>query len=46
MSYIKSALRIGGCVTILWLAPFSDLISCLAFSFLVAEVVGILEEWV
>lgn len=46
MSYIKSTVRIGGCVAVLYLAPFTDLISCIAFSFLVAEIIGIAEEWV
>lgn len=44
MSYIKSAIRIAGCITVLWIAPFTDLISCLAFSFLLAEIIGIAEE--
>ena len=46
MSYIKSTVRIGGCVAVLYLAPFADLISCIAFSFLIAELIGIAEEWV
>lgn len=46
MSYIKSTVRIAGCVTVLWLAPFTDLISCLAFAFLIAELIGVAEEWV
>ena len=46
MSYIKSAVRIGGCVAVLYLVPFADLISCIAFSFLIAELIGIAEEWV
>ncbi len=46
MSYIKSAVRIAACITVLWLAPFTDLVSCLAFGFLIAEIIGIAEEWV
>ena len=46
MSYIKSTVRIGGCVAVLYLTPFADLISCIAFSFLIAELIGIAEEWV
>ena len=46
MSYIKSTLRIASCVTVLWIAPFTELISCLAFGLLCAELVGIAEEWV
>ena len=46
MSYIKSTVRIGGCVTVLYMTSFTDLISCIAFSFLVAEIIGIAEEWV
>jgi hypothetical protein len=46
MSYIKSAVRIAGCATVLWIAPFAELICCLAFAFLVAEIIGIVEEWV
>ena len=46
MSYIKSTFRIASCVTVLWMAPFTELISCLAFGFLLAELVGIVEEWV
>jgi hypothetical protein len=46
MSYIKSTVRIGSCVAVLYLAPFADLISCIAFSFLIAELIGIAEEWV
>lgn len=46
MSYIKSAIRIAGCVVVLYLAPFAELISCLAFSFFIAELIGILEEWI
>lgn len=46
MSYIKSAVRIAACVVVLWLAPFTDLISYLALGFLIAEMIGIAEEWV
>ena len=46
MSYVKSAIRIAACLTVLWIAPFTELISCLAFGFFIAEVIGILEEWV
>jgi hypothetical protein len=46
MSYIKSAVRIAACIIVLWVAPFTDLISYLAFGFLIAEIIGIAEEWV
>ena len=46
MSYFKSAVRIVGCTAILVLAPDGDLINLLAFSFLVGEIIGILEEMV
>ncbi|CAB5220997.1 hypothetical protein UFOVP245_57 [uncultured Caudovirales phage] len=45
-SYLKSTIRIAGCLTVLWIAPFGELISCLAFSFFIAELIGILEEFV
>jgi hypothetical protein len=44
MSYFKSAVRIVGCLAILMLASDGDLINLLACSFLVGEVIGILEE--
>jgi hypothetical protein len=43
-SYLKSAIRIAGCITVLWYVPFNDMLACLAFSFLLAELIGILEE--
>ena len=46
MSYFKSAVRLAGCVVVLVLAPDGDLINLLAFSFLVGEIIGILEEMV
>jgi len=46
LSFIKSACRIAACVTVLWMAPFVELISCLAFGFLIAEIIGIAEEWI
>jgi hypothetical protein len=46
MSYIKSSVRIAGCVAIMWVGNFSDLAFGLAFAFLIAELIGIAEEWV
>jgi hypothetical protein len=43
-SYLKSAIRISGCVTVMWMVPFGEMINCLAFSFFLAELIGILEE--
>lgn len=45
-SYVKSAIRIAGCVTVMLMVPFGEMINCLAFSFFLAELVGILEEFV
>ena len=46
MSYIKSAIRIAGCVTVMWMVPFGEMINCLAFSLFIAELIGIAEECV
>ena len=32
------------CVTVMWMVPFGDMLNCLAFSFFLAELIGILEE--
>ena len=45
LSYIKSTIRIVGCMAILWIGNFTDLAFVLAFTFLIAEIIGIAEEW-
>jgi len=47
LSYIKSAARIGGCVGVIFITHATLLpVTILATSFLVAEIIGIAEEWV
>lgn len=46
MSFIKSAVRIVGCLIVVSMTDWASAINILAFSLLLAEVVGIAEEWV
>lgn len=47
LSYIKSAIRIGGCIGVIFITHATLLpVTILASSFLVAEIIGIAEEWV
>lgn len=47
LSYIKSAVRIGGCIGVIFITHATLLpVTILAASFLVAEIIGIAEEWV
>lgn len=47
LSYIKSAVRIGGCAGVIIITHATLLpVTILAASFLVAEIIGIAEEWV
>lgn len=45
-SYLKSAIRIAGCLTVMYYAPYGELLSILACTFFFAELIGILEEFV
>lgn len=45
LSYIKSAVRIASCILVLLLLPLLHPVSILAGGFLLAELVGIAEEW-
>lgn len=47
LSYIKSAVRIGGCLGVIAITHATLLpVTILATTFLVAELIGIAEEWV
>jgi hypothetical protein len=47
LSYMKSAVRIGGCAGVIFITHATLLpVTILAASFLAAEIIGIVEEWV
>jgi hypothetical protein len=47
LSYMKSAVRIGGCIGVIVITHATLLpVTILAASFLAAEIIGIAEEWV
>lgn len=47
LSYVKSAIRIGGCIAVIFITHATMLpLTIFAATFLLAEVVGIVEEWV
>lgn len=46
LSYLKSAVRIAACVLVMGLTPFLHPVWLLSFGFFIAEVIGIIEEWV
>jgi hypothetical protein len=46
MSHIKSTIRIAGCCFVLSQVLFGDIVGWLAFSLIVAEIIGIIEECV
>lgn len=47
LSYIKSAVRIGTCIGVI-IATHANLlpVTILSTGFLIAEVIGIIEEWI
>lgn len=45
-SYLKSGIRIAACVMVLALFPWLSGAGILAMGFFLAELVGIVEEWV
>ena len=47
LSYIKSAVRIGCCIGLIFITHATLLpVTILASTFLAAEIIGIAEEWV
>lgn len=47
LSYMKSAVRIGGCIGVIFITHATLLpVTILASTLLAAEIIGIIEEWV
>lgn len=47
LSYMKSAVRIGGCIGVIFITHATLLpVTILATTFLAAEIIGVIEEWV
>lgn len=44
ISYIKSSIRIAGCVAALWFSTYG--LAILAVMLLIAEILGIVEEYI
>lgn len=44
VSYVKSAVRIAGCAAALWFSTYG--LAILAVMFLIAELLGVLEEYI